>query len=217
MNNSSPQKSSVLNKIDVSEIKNGAMLMRNGSLCGILMVSSVNFALKSIKEQDAIVFRYQEFLNSLDFPIQILLVNRKFDVSGYLTILEEKKIAQENELLRIQTGEYIDFVKGLTQVVNVMSSFFYVVVPYSQTEGQKAAGLFGKMLKGFQKKGKEAKEAEAQSLEQMRSGLWQRMEYISSILAACGLKTVALNDDELLELLYKMYNPEAKEKPKLIA
>jgi len=206
------QKASIIKKIDIAEIKDGVVLMKDKSLRGVLMVSSVNFALKSTEEQDAITYRYQEFLNSLDFPIQILIINRRFDISGYLGMLEQKRIEQENELLRIQTSEYIEFIRGLTGLVNVMSVFFYIVVPYAQSAEKKITNPKEKITQLF-KKGD--KQVQHQTYEQMRAGLWQRMEYISTGLAAIGLKSVVLNNDELLELFYKMYNPEAKEKPTL--
>ncbi|MBI4709338.1 MAG: hypothetical protein HY764_04005 [Candidatus Portnoybacteria bacterium] len=197
-------------KIPVTEIKEGAILMKDGSLKGVLMIGSLNFSLKSSEEQEAITYRYQEFLNSLDFPIQILVSTRKFDVSDYLKTLEQKRVEQENELLKIQTSEYIDFVKNLSQMVNIMSTYFYVIVPFTQSIEKQATGLIEKMKKSFGKKNGETK---LPTFQQMRAGLWQRMEYISSGLSACSLKTVALNDDELVELLYKMYNPGARERP----
>lgn len=206
------QKSSILKKIPVAEIKDSVVLMKDGSLRGILMTNSLNFSLKSTEEQDAITYRYQDFLNSLDFALQILIVTRRFDVSDYLAMLEQKRNEQENELLKIQISEYIDFIKGLTQLVNIMSTFFYLVVPFAESQEKKAIGVGDRALGLFKKKDNQGQK---QSYEEMRAGLWQRMEYISSGLSAIGLKTAILNNDELLELFYKMYNPEAKEKVKM--
>jgi len=205
-------KASIKTKIPIAEIKDNVVLMKDGSLRGVLMTNSLNFALKSTEEQDAITYRYQDFLNSLDFPLQILVVTRKFDVSDYLEMLEKKRNEQENELLKIQVSEYIDFIKGLTQMVNIMTTYFYLIVPFSQSEEQKAAGL-GAQIKSLIT-GPD-KQKQKQTYEEMRAGLWQRVEFIASSLSATGLKTVPLNNDELLELYYKMYNPDAKEKVKL--
>jgi hypothetical protein len=192
--------------------------MKDTSLRGVLMTNSLNFSLKSTDEQDAITYRYQDFLNSLDFPLQILVVTRKFDVTDYIVMLEKKRNEQDNELLKIQVSEYIDFIKGLTQLVNIMSTYFYLVVPFSSSEESKKkaqggiSGTIGGIFKGFGKKDAQQK---TQSYDELRTGLWQRVEYISSGLSAIGLKTVTLNNEELLELYYRMYNPEAKEKPKM--
>lgn len=212
------QKTSILRKIPIADIKDNAVLMKDSSLRGVLMTNSLNFSLKSTEEQDAITYRYQDFLNSLDFPLQILIITRKFDVSDYLEMLEKKRNEQDNELLKIQVSEYIDFIKGLTQLVNIMSTYFYLIVPFSQSEEAKKKARGGitdavsGIFKGFGKKDAQKK---VQSYDELRTGLWQRIEYISSGLSAIGLKTVALNNEELLELFYRVYNPEAKEKPKM--
>jgi type IV secretory pathway VirB4 component len=218
MDNATKQKSSILRKIPIADIKDNVVIMKDTSLRGVLMTNSLNFSLKSTEEQDAITYRYQDFLNSLDFPLQILVVTRKFDVSDYLAMLEKKRNEQDNELLKIQVSEYIDFIKGLTQLVNIMSTYFYLVVPFSPSEESKKkggggiSGTIGGLFGGFGKKDTQKK---TQSYDELRTGLWQRMEYISSGLSAIGLKTVSLNNEELLELYYRMYNPEAKEKPKM--
>ena len=212
--NGQTQKTAIAKKIPIQEIKDNIILMKDGSLRGILMTNSLNFSLKSTEEQDAITFRYQDFLNSLDFPLQILIATRKFDVSDYLLMLEQKRNEQDNELLKIQVSEYIDFIKGLTQLVNIMSTYFYLVVPFAQLEEKKVEGMAEKITGFFKKKTQEQK---TQTYEGLRTGLWQRMEYITSGLSAIGLKTVTLNNEELLELFYQMYNPEAKEKVKIDA
>ncbi len=205
-------KSNILQKIPVKEIREGIALLNDGSCRGVLMTSSLNFSLKSTEEQDAITYHYQEFLNSLDFPLQILIATRKFDVSDYLALLEKKRNEQDNELLKIQVTEYIEFIKGLTQVVNVMSTFFYLIVPFAQIEQKKGGGVLGSLKSTFVKKDKKAA---LQTFEEMKVGLRQRMDYIASGLSGLGLKSAALKDEELLDLLYQMYNPDAKEKPKM--
>ena len=207
-----PAKANILKKINIAEIKDGLVLMKDGSLRGILMTSSMNFSLKSTEEQDAITYKYQDFLNSLDFALQILIVTRRFDISDYTQMLEQKRNEQENELLKIQISEYMEFIKGLTQLVNVMSTFFYLIVPFSPSQEKQKASLASRVTSLIKPK---RKEEQIQSYEEMRTGIAQRMDYISSGLSALGLRTVVLNNEELLELFYKMYNPEAKEKPKI--
>lgn len=200
-------------KIEIEEIKDGVVILKNKALRAVLMTSSVNFALKSTEEQDALTYQYQGFLNSLDFPIQISIISRKFDLSDYLFILEQKQKEQENELLRIQTTEYIDFIRGLTQLANIITETFFIIIPFSPIE-TKEMGFLEKLTSIFGAKKQKAVEAET-SFQQLKSQLWQRVNYIISGSAAFGIRAVALNNQELIELYYSLYNPEAKGKPKI--
>jgi|TARA_Y100000294_G_C8496899_1_gene313151 hypothetical protein len=194
--------------LEIKEIKDDVLILKNKGLRAILMTTSLNFALKSIDEQDAIVQRFQDFLNSLDFPIQIVVISRKFDISKYIKNLQQKQVKQENELLRIQTLEYIDFVKGLTEMTNIMTESFYLVIPYSPSIVEK-----GFLEKLFQKE-KESKTKE-QDFQELKNNLWQRVEFVATGLQSVGVKTVPLKNEELIELFYKLYNPGAKEEPEI--
>lgn len=201
---------SVQEKIDIQDIKDGVVILKNGDLRAVLMTSSVNFALKSSEEQDALTIHFQGFLNSLDFPIQILIVSRKFEITSYLEILEQKQKEQTSELLRIQTAEYIDFMKGLTDLANIITESFYVVVPLSPIEKRDSGVLETiKSLIGSKKSSSE----ENQTFEELKTQLWQRISYVASGLENLGVRSAILNTDELIELYYRLYNPEAKEKP----
>ena len=204
---------SIQEKIAIEDIKDGIVILKDGGLRAILMTSSINFALKSTEEQDALTYHYQGFLNSLDFPIQILINSRKFDITDYINLLEQKQKEQENELLRIQTTEYIDFIRGLTELVNIMTESFYVVVPFAPIE-KKEMGLLDKFSSILTFKKQMAFKTD-QNFEQLKSQLWQRITYVSSGLEGLGLRAVPLNTEELIELYYSLYNPEAKEKPKI--
>lgn len=206
---------SIQTKIDIEDIKDGTIILKNKALRAILMTSSVNFALKSVEEQDAITYRYQEFLNSLDFPIQILITSRKFDISDYLAMLEQKKREQENELLRIQTEEYIEYVKSLTELTNIMAESFYIVIPYVSLEKKDIEQNITSKFSAILSTKSSTPQADTETFEQKKSQLWQRVEFISSALSATGIRIVPLNSEELIELFYKLYNPEAKEKPTL--
>ena len=122
--------------VDIAEIKDGVVILKNNSLRAVLMVSSINFDLKSTQEQEAIVAAYQNFLNSLDFPLQILISSRKLDISPYMELLTEKENVQENDLLRFQISEYRAFMKNLVGTANIMAKTFYIVVPFALTEGK---------------------------------------------------------------------------------
>jgi len=202
--------SSIQDKIEIEDIKDSVVILKDGGLRAVLMTSSVNFALKSTDEQDALTFHFREFLNSLDFPVQILVTSRKFDISGYLELLEQKQREQENELMRIQATEYIDFIKGLTELTNIVTESFYIVIPFAQIETRQLTPFekitiatgFKKTSAGEQKK----------SFEEMKTQLWQRVNYVLSGLEGFGIRAAALNDEELIELFYHLYNPEAKER-----
>ena len=200
---------SIQKHIQIKEIKDDVIILKNKGIRAILMATSLNFDLKSTEEQDALIYKYQDFLNSIDFPIQIMIASRKFDIDPYIQALKEKQIDQENELLKIQALEYTDFIKGLTEITNIMTESFYVVIPYSPFTVQNM-GIFKKVFKVNKKK--ITKEME---FKELKNNLWQRVEFVATGLRGMGIKTAALNTEELVELFYKLYNPNAKEEPEL--
>src|SRR6185369_13116924 len=117
--------------VPVKEIRNGIIVLKDGGYRGILICSSVNFGLKSADEQRAITLGFQNFLNTLDFSIQIVVNSRKMDLRPYLALLEEKAPEQKSELMRIQLREYIEFVHSFSEQANIMTKSFYIIVPYS--------------------------------------------------------------------------------------
>ena len=200
---------SIQKHLEIKEIKDDVVILKNKGLRAILMATSLNFALKSGEEQNAIIYRYQEFLNSLDFPTQIMIASRKFEITPYIQALEQKQAQQENELLKIQTSEYIDFVKGLTEMANIMTESFYIVIPYNPFTIKKT-GLFDKLL------GKKDKaETKEEAFQELKNNLWQRVEFVVVGLQSMGIKSIPLKTEELVELFYKLYNPSAKEDSEL--
>jgi len=198
----------VQQKIDIKDIQEGVIILKDGNLRAVLMTTSTNFALKSTEEQDALVMKYQSMLNSLDFPIQILVTSRQLDISSYLDLLEQKKKEQDNELLKVQIIEYEDFVKNLIEASNIMSQTFFVVVPLSRVE-KKEGGIVSKL--GLFKKG--VKDQTDKNFEELKTQLWQRVEYVASGLNGIGIKAAPLNTQEITELFYHLYNMGLKEKP----
>jgi hypothetical protein len=190
--------------VDVDEIRDGVVVLKSGALRSILLVSSINFELKSTDEQDAIIQQYQGFLNSLDFPTQIMINSRRLNIEPYLDFLGEKEKKQTNELLRLQISEYRNFVKNLTEVSNIMSKSFYIVVPFSPIENTEG-GIFNKISSIFSQKQQISKKREA--LETYKNQLWQRVDHITAGLGGIGLKLVPLQTEEIIELLYNSYNP----------
>ena len=135
-----------------------------------------------------------------------MVASRKFDISPYVLMLEAKEKEQENELLRIQTAEYLDFIKGLTEMANIMTESFYLVIPLSPAIIKR--GLLNKLFGGLKSKKSTVKEQEFQEL---KTQLWQRVEFVASSLRGASVKAIPLNSEELIELFYKLYNPSAKE------
>ena len=200
----------VQQKIEIKDIQEGVIILKDDNLRAVLMTTSTNFALKSTEEQDALVMKYQSMLNSLDFPIQILVTSRQLDISSYLDLLEQKKKEQDNELLKVQIIEYEDFVKNLIEASNIMSQTFFVVVPLSRVE-KKERGIVSKL--GLFKKG--VKDQTDKNFEELKTQLWQRVEYVASGLNGIGIKAAPLNTQEITELFYHLYNMGLKEKPTL--
>lgn len=190
--------------VDVEEIRDGIISLKNGSIRAVLLVSSINFELKSTDEQNAIIQQYQAFLNSLDFPTQILISTRRLNVEPYLEFLSGKERVQTNELLRLQISEYKNFIKNLTEVSNIMTKYFYIVVPFSPVEN-KEGGFFSKISAIFGPKQEIMKKREF--FETYKNQLWQRVDHVITGLSGIGLKLVPLQTEEIIELLYNSYNP----------
>ncbi len=187
----------------ISEIRGNVAVMKSHELRAVLFVSSVNFSLKSDDEQEALVYQFQNFLNGLDFPLQILVQSRKVDLSQYLQLLEEKRRQHENELLIIQTQEYIEFVKSFTKLANIMSKLFYVVIPFAIVE--KRGGFFDTIKHALAPP--KLAELPEERFKEYSSQLLQRAENVRANLAAAGLKSILLGEAELTELFNASYNP----------
>ena len=204
-----PPQSSAQEYLDIVEIKDGVIILRNGGLRTIIMVSSINFALKSTGEQDAIIYHYQNFLNSLDFPIQILINSRKLNIKQYLEMIKAKEKEQPNELLRIQTSEYLEFIQGLVEMANIINKTFYIVVPFSPVQ-LKNKNFIDKVITGIglqQSERKGGTKFSEENFKKYKNQLLQRVNHILSGLSGIGLRMVVLDNQEIIEALYKIYNP----------
>ncbi len=195
--------------VPVREVRGGVIVLKDGGLRAIVLASSINFALKSADEQIAILSQFQNFLNSLDFSVQIFIQSRKLDIRPYVALLEERESAQTNDLMKIQVREYIEFIKSFTADANIMSKSFFVVVPYTpipMNVGKVSRGMFG---------GKSANKNEdlSQAFEEYRTQIEQRVSVVQQGLNGCGVRSVMLGTEEVIELLYKLFNPGELEKP----
>jgi len=194
--------------VPVKEIRNGVIVLKDGGYRGILICSAINFGLKSAEEQHAITLGFQNFLNTLDFSIQIVINSRRMDLRPYLAFLEEKAPEQKSELMRIQLREYVEFVRSFADQTNIMTKSFYVVVSYAPHTSAASAVSF---LRGDSAAKKSA--ATATSFEEDRAQLEQRLSLVTAGLAGTGVRAVPLGTEETIELLYRSFNPGELENP----
>ena len=194
--------------VPIKEIRNGAMILKDGSYRGVLICSSVNFGLKSADEQHAITLGFQNFLNTLDFSIQILVNSRRMDLRPYLTLLQEKSAAQKTELMKIQLHEYIEFIRSFADQANIMTKSFYIIVPYSPHISVANTVSF------LRRDSASEKSVSAKtSSEEDRAQLEQRLSLVIGGLSGTGVRAVPLGTEEVIELLYRSFNPGELENP----
>lgn len=199
--------------VPIEEVRDGLIRMRDGGMRAILLASSLNFSLKSADEKTAIILQFQDFLNSLDFSVQIFIQSRRLDIRPYLALLEGQKKNQMNDLMKIQIEEYIAFIKSFTETTNIMKKSFFVVVPYAPASLNVGKKGFVSTLLPHKENKTEAAASKEVSFEEDRSQLEQRLSVVEQGLVRCGIRTARLGTEEVIELFYKMFNPGDTEKP----
>lgn len=195
-----------------SEIRDDAVIMRDGTLRAVVLVSSINFALKGEEEQEAIIQGYVQFLNSLNFTLQIVIQSRRLNISKYLHDIEKIERAQTNELLKLQTTEYRKFIKELIELSDIMAKRFYVVVPYEPYKATKRKNYFERLqevLSPFR-----VIHLKSKIYQRYKKELMRRVSFVQNGLSSLGLNIQQLHTPELIELLYNTYNPEMSENQK---
>lgn len=196
--------------VPVSEVRDGVIVLKDGGLRAVLMASSLNFALKSEDEQTAFILQFQNFLNSLDFPVQMYVQSSSLDIRPYIATLERAYQEQLDDLMRIQIREYIQFVKNFTEAANIMTKNFFVIVPYTPAIVSTSGGISSYLPFGGNKKDPAAAN---RTFEENLSQLEQRIGVVQQGLTRSGVRTVQLGSEEAIELLYKIFNPGEQEKP----
>ncbi len=191
--------------VPIKEVRNGIIVLKDGGFRAIVLATSVNLSLKSEDEQRATIMQFQNFLNTLDFPIQISVQSRRLNINPYLTTLENRMKVQTEPLLRLQTKEYIDFIRNFTEQVSIMTKSFFIIIPYSQTSLKSETNILSSF---FRRKNKEETMlAEKIDFEEKRSQLEQRVAVIQQGIARCGIKSAQLGSEEVVEVFYKVFNP----------
>ncbi|MEN9921510.1 MAG: hypothetical protein RLZZ517_488 [Candidatus Parcubacteria bacterium] len=196
--------------VPIQEVRDGIIILKDGSMRAILMTSSVNFALKSEDEQKSIIYQFQNFLNSLNFDMQIFVQSRNLDIRPYISLLQDRLKVQTDDLMKIQIREYIQFVKSFTEQANIMTKRFFIVVPYTPLNANVTrvkSGFFGS------KKQAEQTKANADAFAESRTQIAQRIDVILSGVARTGVRAVQLGTEEVIEVFYQLFNPGEAEKP----
>ncbi|MBL4695107.1 hypothetical protein JKY72_07110 [Candidatus Gracilibacteria bacterium] len=210
---------STQNHLRIGEVRDDVLVLKNGGVRAVLKTSSINFNLKSEDEQKAIISSYQGFLNSLEFPIQILVRSKKLDIDDYINSINETAEKQENKLLQEQTYEYAEYIQKLIEYADIMEKEFYVVVPYDPIRSRGSE----KGIAGFQsffgrlspKESFSDLNRRKNEFEELKKNLMGRVSTISAGLESCGLKVSQLNTEEIIKVMYRTYNPLSSKSAKL--
>ena len=193
--------------VPIKEVRDGVVILKDGSMRALLLASSINLSLKSFDEQNATLMQFQTFLNSLDFSVQIVVESRRLDIRPYLVLLDGRMKEQVEPLLKVQTKEYMQFIRDFTDQVAIMTKSFVIVVPYSaaplSTKGSITKSLFG----SSSKKPSDIKKEGIYECEEKRTQLEQRIGVVQQGLSRVGVRTVQLGTEEAIELFYKIFNP----------
>lgn len=197
--------------VEIKEIKDGIVYLKDGGLRKLLIVSGVNFDLKSEEEQTLILNGFQNFINTLEYTVQLFIHSRKVNIDGYLQKMGERKDEEENELLKIQIEEYISFIRSLVEENAIINKTFFAIVPYdgivtNSNPMSTFTSFFGSSNKAEQQADARAK------IEQLN----HRIAEVRSGLEQIGLRVSELEDEELTELFYNLYNPQLVEKKDLV-
>lgn len=195
---------STQNFVPIREVRDGVVILKDGSMRAILMTSSVNFALKSEDEQKSIIYQFQNFLNSINFDIQIFVESRRLDVRPYISLLDQRLKEQTNDLMKIQTKEYIDFIKTFTEQANIMTKRFFIVIPYTPPTLS---------INSKSKNKKDKIKTKTEGFVEFRAQLDQRVDVVVQGITRTGVRAVQLGTEEVIEVFYQLFNPGEVEKP----
>lgn len=199
--------------VPIKEVRDGIVILKDGSLRALLMASSINLALKSQDEQQAIIGQFQNFLNSLEFPVQFFIESRDLDIRPYIALLEERYAAELDDLMKIQIREYITFIKDFTERANIMTKNFFIIVPYDPALIARGGGITGTINTLLPTGKGNAASLTDEQFEQYRSQLEQRISVVEQGLVRTSVRVVKLGTEEVIELFYKLFNPGELEKP----
>jgi len=210
---------STQNTLQIAEIRDGIVIMNDGSFRSVIMVKSINFDLMSQREQESVEYSYQGFLNSLYFPIQIFIRSQKVDLQPYIERLDKIRTEHDNMLLALLMNDYIGYIDQLAQQTNIMDKKFYIVVPYfPQVDVQKALTSSKNFLTGLTSlfsKTEQHVVINEDDLEKAKTELRNRVQAVMSGLLQSNIQGLPLDTQELIELFYDTYNPDTATRQQL--
>lgn len=211
---------STQNTLQIAEIRDGIVIMNDGSFRSVIMVKSINFDLMSPQEREAVEFSYQGFLNSLYFPIQITIRSQKVDLGPYIEKLDKIRSEHDNMLLALLMEDYITYMDQLSVQTNIMDKKFYVIIPYFPVaDAQKALEESKKLVSGvgalFSKKPDKQVTINEADLAKGKDELRNRVQAVLGGLMQCGIQGLPLDTQELIELYYDVYNPDTATRQEL--
>jgi type IV secretory pathway VirB4 component len=212
---------STQNALLISEVRDGIVIMSDGSFRAVIMCKSINFDLMSPEEREAVEFSYQGFLNSLYFPIQIFIRSQKVDIRPYLDKLNKTRSEQDNMLLGLLMEDYVAFLGDIAQQTNIMDKKFYLVVRYPDLDEnvrstfKQSTGFFTGMLELFGPGKNPHVVIDEAALEKAKTELRNRVQAILQGLSQCGVQALPLDTQELIELYYDAYNPDTATRQQL--
>jgi hypothetical protein len=200
--------------LPISEIHDDTVIMKNGGLRALLNVQALNFNLKSETEQRGIISGYEQFLNTVTFPVQVVVRSTKMNIDPYITSLRAIGEKQQNELLREQTFAYASFVEKIVDIAEIMQKRFYVVVPLDDTPNR--SSFFSQIFSWFGIDDSPARAlARRRRFDEQQGLLRDRVNIVTSGLHNVGLMTKRLNTQDLIELFYQIYNPQTAQEQRL--
>jgi len=195
--------------ISIADIRDNIVIMDNAEMKVVLKVSGVNFDLYDTRDKQQLIFAFQTFLNSLEFPLQILIQSRPVNLDPYLQKLQKLSLKQPTEALKLETYEYITFIQQLARLGTIMDKAFYVVINYS-AEPITTQGLWQKLVSSFSSKPQ--KDIIIRNFEESKRKIFERVQVVASGLSGLGLEAIQLTDPELVELFFTCFNPGAQVK-----
>lgn len=214
-----PHPNSTQNSLQIAEIRDGIVIMNDGSFRSVVMVKSINFDLMSPQEQEAVEYSYQGFLNSLYFPIQIFIRSQKVDLRPYVEKLDKIRTEHDNMLLALLMEDYIGYIDALSQQTNIMDKTFYVVIPFFPVvdiqKGIEQSKNFLTGLGGIFKPKEQHVTINENDLENAKTELRNRVQAVLAGLLQCGIQGLPLDTQELIELYYDTYNPDTATRQQL--
>ena len=212
---------STQNALLISEIRDGIVILSDGTFRAVVMCKSINFDLMSPQEREAVEFSYQGFLNSLYFPVQIFIRSQKVDLRPYLDKLDKIRTEQDNMLLGLLMEDYIIFLADIAQQTNIMDKKFYVVIQYPDPDEdiksalKQSKGFFGGMGELLKPNKLPQITIDEASLEKAKTELRNRVQAVMQGLQQCGVQSLPLDTQELIELYYDAYNPDTATRQQL--